>query len=1014
MKAPYFAASSGLALAAFLGIGGRAAAQTPPDARQVSGGTAAPEVSEIVVTGSFIAGTPEDAAMPVDVTTAQELQRQGSPTIVQLVKTLPAAAGSIGESNRFLGNNAGTATVNLRGFGSARTLVLMNGRRMATSPAGVATAGAVDINTIPVAAVGRIEVLKGGAAATYGSDAVGGVVNFITRTDLDGLELNGEYSAVRGSAGDYNVSVAYGRKFDDGNILLTAGYRRRSELRTTDRDWAIQPNIINPFGGWSGASNPGAYQTFAVGGASGLVQQPNGAFTLPAGATTVPLTTFNDVGCTELGGFRNAAGGCSFQFSRFDNLVNDEYHYQLYGEANYDFTDDLSFHAEAFWTRHDVPRERVSPSQSTAQFPTPISAGGTSPFPAFGGQSMSRFYIPFANPGLQAYFASQCAGVVSATCANLPNGVVTSQTAWRPQGYGGNPLFPDQGGADVQSRANDSFRISAGLKGRTFWDINWDAAVTYMDSRSTNATPDIVTERLQLALTGLGGPGCNPATGTPGQGACLWFNPFSNGIPRQAVNAAANPLFSQAAVTPNTNTNALFDWMHQYIVERNTSRILVGDLVLNGGSPINLPGGEVKWALGGQLRYDELEGRAENDLANAAAASNGVGPFNFYPAIQSTSVDRTVSAVFGELRLPIFESLDASFAIRHEIYGGNIGSTTNPKFDVKWQALDWLAFRASIGTTFRAPPQGAVTAGANGRILAQVADPTTGVSLYRPIDVFANPDLQPEKAKTYDLGVIVSRWGLRATVDYWRFKFEDELTTETGASIVSTLFPSATPTTWQCANANLTSRVAFAVGNAVNPLDGGNCHPSNVLGVRTNWVNGPAVDTSGIDFQASYDLPEFGSSNLVVGVEGSYLIEYKRDALRTLEGVQIQPALDRAGQLELLSSFYSYPRLKANGYVNWSSGPHNLRVTARYIARMKDRNHDRAPTVPGLQPAPVGAYVQLDVVYRVELPWETTLTLQVQNLFDEDPSFAFSQYNYDYTLGNPLGRVYGVAFRKRF
>jgi iron complex outermembrane receptor protein len=973
----------------------------------------AAEVEEVVVTGSFIAGTPEDAAMPVDVTTAQELQRQGSPTVVQLVKALPAAAGSIGESNRFLGNNAGTATVNLRGFGSARTLVLMNGRRLATSPAGVATAGAVDINVIPTAAVGRIEVLKGGAAATYGSDAVGGVVNFITRRDLDGFEVNAEYNYIKGSEGDYNAHVAWGWKGDSGNVLLTAGYRRRSELRTTDRDWALRPAIINPFGGYSGASNPGAYQTFAVGGASGLVLQPNGTYALPAGAISTPLTTFNDVGCVELGGTRTATGACSFQYSRFDNLVNDEYHYQLYGEMNWDLTEDVSFHAEAFWTRHDVPEERVSPSQSTAQFPAPIAGGGSSPFPAFAGQSTSRFFIPFSNPGLQAYFASQCAVPTTAVCTNLRNGVVTSQTGFRPFGYGGNPLFAD--GADHQRRANDSFRISAGFKGTVLNDIGWDAAVTYMDSRSTNETPDIVTERLQLALRGLGGPGCNPATGTPGAGGCQYFNPFSNAIRQDAVYGNTNPFFNQAAVPANTNTRELYDWMHEYIIENSESRILVGDLVLNGDlGGFQLPGGEIRWALGGQLRYDELSGNPENLLSDAAAATNGVGPFNFYPAIDTRSVDRTVSAVFAEVRLPILDNLEASGAIRYEYYGGNIGSTTNPKLDLRWQAMDWLAFRGSVGTTFRAPPQGAVTAGDNGRILAAIADPTTGVSLYRPVDVFANPNLDPETATTYTVGAIVSAGNFNATVDYWAFKFKDELTTETGASIVSTLFPSATPATWQCGNAALTSRVNFAVGNVTNPVTGTNCHPSNVLGVTTNWVNGPGVDTSGVDFQASYRWDDFGGGDLTVGAEGSYLIEYKRGALLTLEGVQIQAPLDRAGQAELLSNFYSYPRVKASAYVNFNTGPHNVRATVRYIGKMDDRNRDRAPTIAGLQPGPIGEFVQLDVVYRVELPWDTTLTAQVQNVFDEDPSFATSQYNYDYTLGNPLGRVIGVGVRKRF
>jgi iron complex outermembrane receptor protein len=198
-----------LAVALAFGLADGAAAQAAKPAKAAASPAAGPEVSEVVVTGSYIAGTPTTAALPVNVIGAADLQKQGSPTTVNLVKTITAAQGSIGESNRFLGTAAGAATVNLRGFGSARTLVLFNGQRMATSPAAVALES-VDINFIPNAAIGRIEILRDGAAATYGSDAVGGVVNFITRRDLDGWEFTADYSQIQKSAGDYDVSIARG------------------------------------------------------------------------------------------------------------------------------------------------------------------------------------------------------------------------------------------------------------------------------------------------------------------------------------------------------------------------------------------------------------------------------------------------------------------------------------------------------------------------------------------------------------------------------------------------------------------------------------------------------------------------------------------------------------------------------------------------------------------------------------------------------------------------------------
>src|SRR6185295_447698 len=191
-RSRYYCSTSVLAAVLALGLAGGARAQAQTETKDDS------TVAEVVVTGSFIRGTPEDAAQPVEVIGAADLQKQGSPSTVNLVKNITAAQSSIGESNRFLGTAAGAATINLRGFGSARTLVLFNGQRMASSPAAVAIES-VDINFIPNIAIGRIEILKDRAAATYGSDAVGGVINFITRRDLDGWEAAANYTAIDGS-----------------------------------------------------------------------------------------------------------------------------------------------------------------------------------------------------------------------------------------------------------------------------------------------------------------------------------------------------------------------------------------------------------------------------------------------------------------------------------------------------------------------------------------------------------------------------------------------------------------------------------------------------------------------------------------------------------------------------------------------------------------------------------------------------------------------------------------------
>ena len=235
LKSRYFCGGSIMAVALVLG--------GPAFAQQAS------TVEEVVVTGSFIAGTPEDAALPVDVIGQDELAKRGSPTTVDLIKSLPISGPVLGDSNQFsttAQGQVGAGTINLRGLGSLRTLVLLNGRRTTPSPG--AGSGGVDTNLLPVSAIGRVEVLKDGAAATYGSDAISGVVNFITRKNFEGLEITGDYRYVDGSNGDYTGSITYGWVGENGNFLISAGYQHRSELSTTDRDWANQPYLVNPSG----------------------------------------------------------------------------------------------------------------------------------------------------------------------------------------------------------------------------------------------------------------------------------------------------------------------------------------------------------------------------------------------------------------------------------------------------------------------------------------------------------------------------------------------------------------------------------------------------------------------------------------------------------------------------------------------------------------------------------------------------------------------------------------------
>ncbi len=938
------------------------------------------DLEVVLVTGSYIRGTAEDAALPVDVLTSEDLEKQGAPTMVDLFKSIPAVQGITGESNQFTaGQTTGTSNVNLRGLGPTRTLVLLNGRRLAPS---AAAAIGVDTNLLPTAAIGRIEVLKDGAAATYGSDAIGGVVNFITRRGFDGMTVDGSYTYIKDSDGDYSTNLVWGRNTGDYDVLLTAGYRHRSELNALERDFAINSIQENANGGFSSFGNPGIYTVLGGG----------------AGGTNLSVV---DPACQSLGGVRrtNATTGqlmteCQFQFTQFDNIVEREEHYNVYGEFNTTFSNSVEFHLDAFYAAHDVPEENSSPAYAPNQGPAPSVTGGT---------SAPNFLIPLSNPGLMALLPSLTPA--QAQAIRTRGGVLASGLQWRPLGLGGNPLT---GEGKQDERFFDAFRFSTSFKGDIGTAAGWDVGVTYMENTREASTPDILVSRLQRALSGFGGSNCSPTATTPGVGDCKYFNPFSTGVASNPMTGAVNNVsFNPATV----NDLDVVDFLFENYAYLDTATLLVADVVFNGESGIKLPGGGIGWALGAQYREDGVK-RDPNDLTdidvtpcsntplngNTNCAVRG-GAFSFFGPLQAQDLKRDVYAAFGELSLPITESIQAQFALRYEDYGSSVGSTTNPKLAARWQVVDWLALRGSVGSTFRGPPQnqlltGSVTA------LAFTSLPA-GLSGYRPYDAFGNPDLKPEEADTYNVGFLINAGAFTASFDYFNFKFTDPIDTETGTDLVAAFFGTATNPMNHCGEA------AFAGLQQRFTFINNQCSVANLLRTRVNTINGPDQDISGVDASLAYTFDDVFSGRLILGVDASYYLKYESDAL-FVEGVLIDAAQDYAGTRGGLGSL---PDLRGSVYADWSTQKQSLRLTSRYIAGVTDVRDSVAAGSRGKQ---VGSFLTHDATYRLEMPRSMTLSASVLNLTDRDPPFARLDLNYDTFLGNPLGRQFKLTLAKRF
>ncbi|MBL8770847.1 MAG: TonB-dependent receptor [Phenylobacterium sp.] len=945
-------------LAAALGLAAQAQAQT--------GST---EVGEVVVTGSFIRGTPEDAALPVDVIGGEDLAKQGSPSAVELIKALPSSQGVLGDSNQFDGRSQGqegVGTINLRGLGAARTLVLFNGRRVALS-----ANGAVDTNLLPLAAVGRIEVLKDGAAATYGSEAIGGVVNLIAPTTFDGLELHGDWTFIDGSEGDWGGYVKWGWSNDRANAFVAADFRHRSRLQFTKRDFTSLPFAANPEGGWSSISLP----TF---------------IDLASGPAAVRF----DSGCTPLGGTFTPVG-CQVQFGLNDNLVEPEDRYSIYGQFNFDIDEDTTFHMDAMYARGVVTMS-TSPGYA-------LLAGPSSTFSPVAG----RYFVPASNPGLRDYVAKNP--------GQFPNGnagVVLA--AYRPFAFDGNPLFNGRGPAQGK-RDYEMWRVSGDVRGKLpVADIGWNLALTYSQNSSYLSQSDTEISRFQLALNGLGGPDCNRTTGTPGVGPCMYFNPFSNSAAANPITGGTNPGFT--ASSPR-NSPELVRWFFRENSREVVNRLVVAELVFDGTLPgLSLPGGEIGWAVGAQYRRNQTEQSVspgwdvainpcpDTPITGNRSCALETGPLAFLGTFAEQDLEQDVYAAFAEVQIPITDDLNVQAAARYEDYGGGVGGTFDPKVSARWQINDMFAVRGSLGTTFRAPPannlEGRVTTlqffGGN----------------YRPVDIVANPSLKPESAVTWSVGGIVRAGGLRATVDYWSFDFQKPIVAEPFDAIVATMFPGGAST--NCGNpafAGLQARFQFFSGTA--------CAVTNVARLRTGVINGADQKTSGIDALADFDFPEpmFGV-DVTIGGSFSYVLEYKVDRTE-VEGLVVQPAFNAVNFLNQGQSVVPLPDWKAQAYVELTRGVHNLRFTANYISSYIDQR--AAPYLPlaslggqaVLRGRKIDETLLVDAAYRVLLPWDTTLVVRVQNVFDDDPSFARLAPGYDPFTGNPLGRTLKIGVTKK-
>ena len=603
--------------------------------------------------------------------------------------------------------------------------------------------------------------------------------------------------------------------------------------------------------------------------------------------------------------------------------------------------------------------------------------------PSYPPQSLVSQVVPSTHPGYLQYQADNPGAFTGAPLLFIG----------RTFGWGG---FPGTGGAQEGYREYETLGLSGSYAGTLANDVNYDFALSYSRSEGDRSTNDTFINGLSAALNGFGVcadpvTGVAPAGAVAGQGGCEYYNPFSNAIAASAITGAANPTY----VPGFENSVALADWLtgpNQTLV---TTDLLVLDGVFSGESNVQASGGAVGWAAGFQVRRESYEVDPNNltDL-EVTPGPGGTGPYSFLAGTNSVDEDQTIFAVFGELQVPLYDDLDVQVAMRYEDYGGEVGSTFDPKIAAKWQVTDAFAFRGSAQTSFRGPTlnqlSGSVTS-------LQFVAPT---SAFKAVDQFGNPNLSPESAFSFNLGGLFQNGGFSASVDYYNFDFSDPIIVEEQSSIVSAGVAALGTATTD--DDGILSRITF------NDLNNDGINTANEIArIATNVVNGPDIQTSGVDVRLE-NVWDVAGNEFSLGLDATYVIEYDVGDL-SVEGTVLAGG-DRVGQFNRSNFSRSLPQWKANLTANYAIGDHNFRGVIRHIDSYDDERGD----ITGDGSSEIDSQTTLDLFYNWQAPWELDLGLSVVNAFDEDPPFAQFDLNYDPYTHNPFGRTFKISVTKTF
>jgi iron complex outermembrane receptor protein len=925
---------------------------------------------EILVTGSRIKQDPNRSALPLEIITNEVIERNGISSPEQLNMYLTSS--STGPDN--LASNAdvvtgaqrgtnGLSSANLRGQGSGATLVLLNGRRVAAHGL---SGSAVDVNQIPFQAIDRVEVLKDGASAIYGTDAIGGVINYITRKDYQGVGASGYVDIPEHGGGEiYSVSgiAGYGDLASQGfNIMGAVGYRWNNILRGSDRDFV---NGNQPNRGLSIDTRGTPIATIFNIGANPN-QTPNG--TLLTGLT---LTAPN--------GANAAAGGI--------NILD------LPGGAGCETMDGGMAYDEKLWATPtayyacawDTGRAAViqQPIRTLTYYGRGTLQVGSSEVyaevtgsDAHSAKSFSNAQLtanttnlPWAYPLIAGRTDVTYNQIFNALLAAFPANAAALQARyglpisgrWRCVACGPREYVTD----------SKTFRAAAGVDGPLPWG-NWDyrTGVSYATSEVSSVLGSGYYYRGTLDN--------NPATPANEAGLADPRAPIAPGATQPGLLGVINAgLINPFSLEQTAAGLAALDAVSAEgtTLYGGRYKTLQADASVSGAL-FDLPGGPAQIALGVDYRRETYEFNG----SDAAVANQ---PIIFLAAFDNvnalTPKHRTVKAAYAEISLPVFDMLEVNGAVRVDDYTG-FGSTVNPKVSAKFTPFEWLMFRGSYSTGFRVPSfnqifNGTTESPYQGKDLA---DPTTcppsatgtqTVNNGTPGCVQINPNvltggnlnLGPETAKMYSVGAVLRplpRWSLSA--DYYSIAVDDTIASLTLQQLL----------------------LNYQVFDDRFIRDGSNA----IVQIDQRNINAGSRRTKGVEFALRGSIPA-GTGSVDVGMDGSLLLQKKEKLTPSSPyGPSLIGVFTFTGDLGL--------KWKHNAWISYANDDFAITLTQIF------RNGYKNQALPGIANGTVtrpdyNPRVSDYVIYNLSASLLSLrpgfkLTAGIRNLLDKDPPFAIS------------------------